>query len=735
MPTKKLSLLDEGSWALMIEESNVRALHRYHGSMAGLDIDYYLSIGSDRYFKGHLSEAGLERVRAGIVSFLLDDALYTACIARIRGVLATMHGARESMEHLARPEQFDLYCELLCEYIAYYNSVITDTFYTRVFEIVDAKLPSAVRFAARPVKDALFATDNNDLVTHAQTVDMWELSRRQLDGEDVGEDIRKFVQTYRSTTISSGSPDGMSADEVREHLAQQTPASVRSESAFLENLHFRYAHAETWSARTASTLGLDQTTTTLVHRSCELSHLKIQMREEFQELKVTVRSMFLTGVIADLGKQQFDYMLIEEIAAFLRDGRRVQAEELARRRTQSVFELAGDEVRFLHEIPEDVVVSDGANAPDGALSGDVLIGSGTRRYRVRKVQQHEEGLTNFNDFVKAGEAKDDVAVVTNVLRPHLVPKLRKFGALLTQYGGYTSHASVLCRELGIDSVISIDGLLDAVETDDVIEVDFDRGVVTRLGDVELAASGGLELIVDLGSEAHHQVRDVGGKAANLIKARTSARIARGFVVTSHALARIDEPDVQRALLDSVAALGCARIVIRSSHESEDRDAGSYAGLFESFVDVDATDSDTVLRLVRTVHESPRADSVAEYAVAEGDMSVIVQEMIAADVSGVVMTSNPFSGLDYLVVEYVVGDLSYLMQGDVTPLSAYLVKTDVISGANPHRAYPAIVTQTLERQFRALAEAAIDLESHFARRVQIEWGIRDDVLYIFQVRPY
>lgn len=46
----KLELLDEGSWALMIEESNVRTLQRYHGSMAQLEIDYYLSIGTNRYY-------------------------------------------------------------------------------------------------------------------------------------------------------------------------------------------------------------------------------------------------------------------------------------------------------------------------------------------------------------------------------------------------------------------------------------------------------------------------------------------------------------------------------------------------------------------------------------------------------------------------------------------------------------------------------------------------------------
>lgn len=51
--TKKMELQDEGSWALMIEESNVRAIQKYHGSMAGLEIEYYLSVGSNRWYKAY----------------------------------------------------------------------------------------------------------------------------------------------------------------------------------------------------------------------------------------------------------------------------------------------------------------------------------------------------------------------------------------------------------------------------------------------------------------------------------------------------------------------------------------------------------------------------------------------------------------------------------------------------------------------------------------------------------
>ncbi len=734
MRVKKLNLLDEGSWALMIEESNVRALQKYHGSMARLDIDYYVSIGTNRYYKGYFEEAGLTRVREGIVRFLLDDATYTRCVAQIHEVLKRLRHSDESFATLGPLEQFQLYCDLLCDYIAYYNSVITDTFYLNVFDLVDSELPDDMRFATKAIKDSLFATNNNDLLTHAQTVDMLALSQQYLDGRSVAGDIERFVERYRSTTISSSSPNGITASEVKDHLRQQTASSVRLEQAFLDNLHFRYSNSEAWSERTAAAIDLSATTKMLIRHTGELSYLKIKMREEFQKFKVATRSRFLNELISRIGKQQFDYMRMEEIADFIRDGSRVPDAVLAQRRKLAVFELSEDRVRLLDEVPQDIAIEGGRDPSRHGLSGDVLIGTGSKSYRVKKVEQHEEGLSSFDEFIGTVDAKEDVAVITNVLRPHLVPKLRKFGALITQYGGYTSHASVLCRELGINSMISVDGLLDALETGDHIEIDFDHGTIRKV-DASASKSAVPEILVDLSGDGGYTNREVGTKAANLMKINKTARIAEGFVVTSQALRSIDDQGIQTAILEKLPSLKCDRIVIRSSHESEDGSTGSYAGLFESYVDVDAGDTNQVIELIRSVYRSQRTDSVEQYARAEGDMSVIVQEMISADVSGVILTANPFNGYDYMLLEYVVGDLCYLMQGDVTPLISYVRKIDIINDSANYRAYPAIITEPLVGLFRSLAKIAVDLERQFARRLQIEWGIRNGTIYIFQARPY
>ena len=117
------------------------------------------------------------------------------------------------------------------------------------------------------------------------------------------------------------------------------------------------------------------------------------------------------------------------------------------------------------------------------------------------------------------------------------------------------------------------------------------------------------------------------------------------------------------------------------------------------------------------------------------MHVIIQEMIEADVSGVMLTSSPYHGIDYLLIEYVVGDLCHIMQGDVTPLSSYVRKEDILNGVSSYKCYPEIITNELKNQFSDLIADALKLEKEYMHRVEIECGIKKGEIYIFQVRTY
>ncbi len=52
--------------------------------------------------------------------------------------------------------------------------------------------------------------------------------------------------------------------------------------------------------------------------------------------------------------------------------------------------------------------------------------------------------------------------------------------VVTELGGPLSHAAVVARELGVPSVVNVDGVTRALKTGDRVRVDGDRGVVERL---------------------------------------------------------------------------------------------------------------------------------------------------------------------------------------------------------------------------------------------------------------
>lgn len=96
--------------------------------------------------------------------------------------------------------------------------------------------------------------------------------------------------------------------------------------------------------------------------------------------------------------------------------------------------------------------------------------SGKVRGRVHRVLVKSE----FNKF-KKGEVL--VALQTMV---DYVPIMKKSKAILTEFGGMTSHAAIVSRELKKPCIVGIPGLTASVEKGDLVEVDANKGIVKIL---------------------------------------------------------------------------------------------------------------------------------------------------------------------------------------------------------------------------------------------------------------
>lgn len=111
-------------------------------------------------------------------------------------------------------------------------------------------------------------------------------------------------------------------------------------------------------------------------------------------------------------------------------------------------------------------------------------------------------------------------------------------------------------------------------------------------------------------------------------------------------------------------------IIRSSANLEDRIDHSFAGQFDSYLNIKSVDK--ILEATVSIWESVNGERVKSYLERVGmpsralRMAVIIQEMVNADFSGVIFTRNPVTGLDEVIVEAVAGLGSSLLQDGSTP---------------------------------------------------------------------
>ena len=79
----------------------------------------------------------------------------------------------------------------------------------------------------------------------------------------------------------------------------------------------------------------------------------------------------------------------------------------------------------------------------------------------------------FSSF-KKGEV-----LVTIQTMVHFLPLMKKSAAVLTEYGGLTSHAAIVSRELNKPCIVGIPALTRALKTGDQVEVDATRGIIQK----------------------------------------------------------------------------------------------------------------------------------------------------------------------------------------------------------------------------------------------------------------
>jgi len=208
----------------------------------------------------------------------------------------------------------------------------------------------------------------------------------------------------------------------------------------------------------------------------------------------------------------------------------------------------------------------------------------------------------------------------------------------------------------------------------------------------------------------------------------------------------------------IEGLGPATVAVRSSAIGEDGAGESFAGVHESFTNVRGH-ADLVAGIVDCWASAlaPRAVAYrAERGISgEPAVAVVVQEMVAAQRSGVAFTADPTTGRrDRVVVEAAFGQGEVVVSGAVEPDTYVFSAPDLHlrSIRVGHQTHEIVrgrdgrdLTVTLDgtraearvlddRDAQAVARLALRVQDHYGCPQDVEWAMVAGVLWLLQTRP-
>jgi len=193
--------------------------------------------------------------------------------------------------------------------------------------------------------------------------------------------------------------------------------------------------------------------------------------------------------------------------------------------------------------------------------------------------------------------------------------------------------------------------------------------------------------------------------------------------------------VREEVIKGLKELQTNRFAIRSSANCEDLQLTSFAGQFESYLDVL---TDQVFEAVRKCFSSVFSRRVLTYTIFHEielrkiKMAVLVQEMIKSDKGGVLFTKNILDGdIDKMVIEGTRGRADDVVSGLVEPERVVVNKKSkkVVSRENTNSKVLS------DKELRELVKIAMEVEDFYQGVPQdIEWVIRKDKIYLLQSRP-
>jgi pyruvate,water dikinase len=224
---------------------------------------------------------------------------------------------------------------------------------------------------------------------------------------------------------------------------------------------------------------------------------------------------------------------------------------------------------------------------------------------------------------------------------------------------------------------------------------------------------------------------VGGKAQGLVRLLNYGfDVPSGFVVTGATSGNL--PDDLDAHYQRI---GAGKVAVRSSAIGEDSGEASFAGQYETVLNVEGTEAlRTAIEDCLRSLENSRAIAYRDEKTRQSEvqMNIVVQQMVDARAAGVLFTVNPVNARrDQVVVDAVAGLGEALVSGHATPDHWLIGRDGSVFDSEVHADDPVLSNAELT----LLLDGALRAEERYGAPLDMEWAIdQSGELRWLQARP-
>lgn len=211
---------------------------------------------------------------------------------------------------------------------------------------------------------------------------------------------------------------------------------------------------------------------------------------------------------------------------------------------------------------------------------------------------------------------------------------------------------------------------------------------------------------------------VGGKAEGLVRLlRYGFDVPAGFVVIG-----ASSGCLPGNLDEQYERIGAGKVAVRSSAIGEDSDEASFAGQYETILNVEGGEAlraaiEDCLGSVGNARALAYRDEKAGSR--ETQMNIVVQQMVDARAAGVLFTANPVDARrDRVVVDAVAGLGEALVSGHATP-DHWLLGRDGSVLANDVQGDEPVLSNA---ELTLLLDGALRAEERYGAPLDMEWAI-------------